>query len=235
MTRIEVKDRPISAAEVYDDWSGSYEAGITNMGWSAPQSLFENVREHLPDKPRIYEVGIGSGYLAEKFKQSHDAQIYGADISSKMLDLLHEKGIADIGNIHLLNLETQNIPAEQHSMDAVLSCGVLEYFEDIDHVLDEMIRVTKPGGIIGLSFETSPDISRTLTLARSNADALSKDGEKLSGTFFYYQHPLHAFTDRLRQAGFEVCVEEYKSSVKKSQDTPIIYGEIIAKAPDISL
>lgn len=235
MTRVQVKDRPVSAAEIYDDWSNSYEAGILNMGWSAPQSLFENVSEHLPDKPEIYEVGIGSGFLAEKFKQSHDAEIYGADISSKMLDLLHEKGIAKRNNIHHLNLETQSIPAEKHSMDAVISCGVLEYFEDIDHVLDEMIRITKPGGVIGLSFETSPEIDHKKTLARSNADALSEDGQKLSGTFFYYHHPLGHLLQTLEQAGFEVCHQDYKSSVKKAEETPIIYGEIIAKAPEIPI
>ena len=180
------------STDIYNGWAENYERDITDMGWSAPGEILKNAAPHLEDGQKVFEAGIGTGFLADKFMSVANVEVKGCDISAKMLDLCLRKGRVPYDHLSLVDLNTDDVPEESAHFDHVISCGVLEYVENIDHALDELARLTAEGGIITLAYEG--------TFEEKGSRAIRKD--KSGGDFFnYYHHCPEDLEDALREHG----------------------------------
>jgi len=94
---------------------------------------------------RFIDVGGGPGYLSEQIRQRGD-QCFAVDYNESELTLhaREAKGVV-VGDGCAL-------PLRGASADVVHSSNVLEHVPHPEHMLDEMLRVLRPGGVGYLSY-----------------------------------------------------------------------------------
>jgi ubiquinone/menaquinone biosynthesis C-methylase UbiE len=101
------------------------------------------ISPYLTKKSKILELGCGEGLLSERIRQGFDADMYGIDISPSGITLAKNRGIhAQIADLN------EDLPYKDSSFDMVISDQVLEHIFRTDHLLDEIYRVLKTGGIV---------------------------------------------------------------------------------------
>ncbi len=105
------------------------------------------IRDLAPE--RILDVATGTADVAlEAARQLAPRQIIGIDISEQMLDIGRRK-ITDRryeGVITLQQGDSENLPFENNTFDAITVAFGVRNFENLERGLSEMQRVLKPGG-----------------------------------------------------------------------------------------
>ncbi len=102
----------------------------------------------------VLEVGIGTG-LALDFYGPH-VQVTGIDLSEDMLREAEAKArkvrLKNLARLHQMDARTLAFP--DASFDHVAAMHIMSVVPEPERVLDEMVRVTRPGGsvIIGNHF-----------------------------------------------------------------------------------
>jgi ubiquinone/menaquinone biosynthesis C-methylase UbiE len=95
--------------------------------------------------PRILEVGCGAGWIAHLFSQDQQS-IYTNDIALNLYPEVNSSAIKlSIGDGGCL-------PYCNNAFDLIYSINSFEHFNQPELILDEMIRVVRPGGIIFIAF-----------------------------------------------------------------------------------
>lgn len=94
---------------------------------------------------KLLDVGCGDGaltYLIAKEK----AEVTGVDNSEVAIRLAREK--AGNSKIQFIQASAYKLPCADDEFDAVVSSDVIEHLDDTDTFLNEIKRVTKPGGVV---------------------------------------------------------------------------------------
>lgn len=147
------------------------------------------VGEYVPLAGRsLLDVGGGPGYFADAFRAA-GAYYVGLDPDVGELSARGEYAAG------MLRASGTRLPIRTSSVDVCYSSNVLEHVDEPRTMLDEMIRVTRPGGTVFLSFtpwyspwgghETSPwhfaggDYARRRFVARTGAEPKNRYGESL--------------------------------------------------------
>jgi ubiquinone/menaquinone biosynthesis C-methylase UbiE len=101
----------------------------------------------------ILDVGCGDGSVTLKLKQACSAiEVYGIDISETATKLAQEKDIKAL----CLNIDEQEFPFQDDFFDAICASEVFEHLIDPDRLLQNCMRVLKPGAFLILS---SPNLA----------------------------------------------------------------------------
>ncbi len=109
---------------------------------------------------RVLDVGCGPGHLLAQF-----AQLGWQTVGTEATEMAAAIPRARYGSdIRVGDVYTQNFQPEE--FDAVVSWHSLEHMRHPDRVLDELVRVLKPGGVLFLSV---PDFSSTEAQAKPSA------------------------------------------------------------------
>ncbi len=104
------------------------------------------LRDHLElDGALALDVGTGAGYMTRAMRAA-GAACYGIEYD---LGELTWRGEPPTG---IANASALEMPFRTGSFDVVFSSNVLEHVPDPWAMADEMVRVTKSGGIVYLSF-----------------------------------------------------------------------------------
>jgi len=105
------------------------------------------IQDALPPKPaRVCELGVGGGWqLQTLHDQGYD--VFGCDVSLK--DFPANSPIRD----RVKEISGSRLPFPDNHFDATYSCDVLEHVHPAERpaFLAELIRVTKPGGVVALT------------------------------------------------------------------------------------
>lgn len=102
--------------------------------------------QHTPLAGRtILDVGGGPGYFSDAFRAAGAAYL-GIDPDVGELTARGEAGE------NMVRGSGTKLPIRSESVDICYSSNVLEHVSEPEVMLDEMCRVTKPGGIIFVSF-----------------------------------------------------------------------------------
>jgi len=145
------KDPPIPAdtQAYYDEFSAGYEK---LRGANDPGGYHELVDDLEVDFASRYaaggdllEVGCGTGLLLERLCQVAKSA-RGIDLSPGMLEKARARGL-DVEKGSVLEL-----PYPDASFDVTCSFKVLAHVENIQRALSEMIRVTRPRGVVLAEF-----------------------------------------------------------------------------------
>lgn len=95
----------------------------------------------------VLDVGIGTGLSLEHYGSDHE--VTGIDSSTAMLAIAHrKKKLSLAAAVNLVEMDASRLEFSDSSFDAVLLCYVLSVVPSPTTVVDEAIRVTKPGGDI---------------------------------------------------------------------------------------
>ncbi|HLQ61291.1 MAG TPA: class I SAM-dependent methyltransferase [Candidatus Acidoferrales bacterium] len=106
------------------------------------------------------EVGIGTGRMALPLRGA-GAEMIGIDLSLEMLLRLREKAGAQA--IPAARADATQLPFPDHTFGAALACHVLHLIPDWRRAAAEMVRVTRPGGVVLIDRGGGPQAWRELT------------------------------------------------------------------------
>ena len=97
----------------------------------------------------ILDIATGTGDLAINFSKTNAKKIIGIDISRGMLEI-GKKKITSMNlkdSIEMIVADSENIPFNNNSFDAVTVAFGVRNFENLEKGLSEILRVLKPNGI----------------------------------------------------------------------------------------
>ncbi len=99
----------------------------------------------------VLDVGTGTAQIPiELCRHSAKAQIIAIDLAEHMLkvsrDNVRKAGFSE--RIRLERQDAKHLPYPDHSFAAVISNSIVHHIPDPAKVLAEMVRVTRPGGLL---------------------------------------------------------------------------------------
>jgi len=96
----------------------------------------------------ILDIATGTGDLAINLTETSATKIIGLDISEGMLQVGRKKieKLKLNNTIEMVYGDSENIPFENNSFDAITVAFGVRNFEDLEKGLSEIFRVLKPGG-----------------------------------------------------------------------------------------
>ncbi len=153
LQKVYQSDSAEQTAAIYDDWSAEYEEHMKGIGYTHPAMVASMLTRHQPpgDAP-VLDAGTGTGIMAEILIAMRYPNISGFDASPGMLARAATKGLYQDLRPGLLG---EALDYGDDSFAATVASGVFtEGHAPLDG-LDELVRVTRPGGHIAFS------ISRT--------------------------------------------------------------------------
>jgi phosphatidylethanolamine/phosphatidyl-N-methylethanolamine N-methyltransferase len=130
---------------VYTSYAGFYDRIFGKVFHEGRESVIRNL-DVQPDE-HILEVGVGTG-LALPMYPRH-CRIVGIDFSEGMLAKAKEKAEAHrLDHVQLHRMDAGAMEFEDDSFDTVVAAYVVTAVPDYRKVVNEMIRVCRPGGRI---------------------------------------------------------------------------------------
>ena len=141
----------------YNSWAKSYDEDLDkDFGWLGPALALEACKQHVSTEARILDAGAGTGLVGKFLSEAGYRDLTAIDMSPGMLEEARAKGV--YRELHRMVLgEKLDFPDD--AFDAVVSIGVLTLGHAPARSLDEMVRVTKPGGYV--IFTLRPDLYET--------------------------------------------------------------------------
>lgn len=171
---------------------------------SLPPSFWEsftgagNPQPYIDAQPgeTVLDLGCGAGldlYIYSKAVEP-GGRLYGLDLSQAMLDKAsNNMESVGVSNVEFLQAPADAVPLPDSSVDLVTANGIFNLSPDKDAVMNEVVRVLRPGGRtvfaeIVLKSELPAEIRKDIN------DWFRCIGGAL---------PQHDFLSRLKAAGFE--------------------------------
>lgn len=145
--------RPEEIAALYDGWADTYDAEMAAAGYRHPTICLALLSRHLPrGAAPLLDAGAGTGLIGEWLSIMGYPHVEALDISRGMLARAAEKGV--YAALHNLALGGA-LPFADGSFAGVISAGVFTTGHVGAEGLDELIRITQPGGVIVLTVKNT--------------------------------------------------------------------------------
>ena len=147
--------RPVGAVRLLSAFTGEQSDPVRFYTLLAQDSV-ALVERHTPlAGARVADIGGGAGYFTAMFRQ-RGAQCLLVEPDA---DELFSRGEPSQGSVTGASVSGASVigdgywlPLADASMDVCFSSNVLEHVRDPGGFIDEMIRVTRPGGLVYLSY-----------------------------------------------------------------------------------
>ena len=130
---------------VYTSYAGVYDRVFGKVFHEGRESAIRNLA--LRENERVLEVGVGTG-LALPMYPRH-CRIVGIDLSEGMLAKARERAqIYGMDHVELHRMDAGAMEFSDSTFDTVVAAYVVTAVPDYRSVVNEMIRVCRPGGRI---------------------------------------------------------------------------------------
>lgn len=152
-------------------------AELTILG-NCSALLQEKILAQLHGNESVLDIGAGSGYYSLRIaKKLTDGKVYCLDASGDMLSILTKKATKRGLNDHVIPItgDATSSGLMNDSMDVVVSFALFHELPEPELVIDEMVRVLKPGGTFVIG-----DFTKKFTHYHPNAHGGWEEAE-LSG------------------------------------------------------
>ncbi len=151
--RKEIHERVLNASnreelmDAYREWADGYDHDlIDEMGYVAPALAGRLLMDHVDDNAaRILDAGCGTGLVGAFMHENGYQNVEGLDYSRDMLEKAEEKQLYKRLNRADL-MRPLDMPGDVY--DAVISVGTFTCGHVGPEAVNELIRITKPGGYI---------------------------------------------------------------------------------------
>jgi len=104
----------------------------------------------------VLDIGCGVGATPCYLAKRHGCRVVGVDISEGMIDRSNARakreGLED--RVEFRVADAQNLPFQDALFEVVICESVTAFVEDKQRAVSEYVRVTKPGGYVGLNEST---------------------------------------------------------------------------------
>lgn len=137
---------------MYDRWAQVYDRDLQSGEYQQPVRCAEALKQQSSDAGlKILDVGCGTGLSGLALKEAGFEAIDGCDLSKGMLD---KAAALDIyRRLFACDLNEPPLDVADEHYNAVTAVGVFSFGHIMPAAVEELLRVTKPGGtiIIGLN------------------------------------------------------------------------------------
>jgi ubiquinone/menaquinone biosynthesis C-methylase UbiE len=127
--------------ERYDRW---FERPWGRHAFSVEQDALLDALGPLNGR-ELLELGCGTGRFTAAFEHA-GAEVTGVDNDPGMLALAATRTDAA-----LLRADAHALPLSDHTFDVAVAVTLLEFADDPRRIVDELVRVTRPGGRIAVA------------------------------------------------------------------------------------
>jgi arsenite methyltransferase len=130
-------------------------AVLASLGCGNPTAVAE-----LHEGETVLDLGSGGGIdvLLSAKRVGPSGKVYGLDMTEEMLALaIRNRDETGATNVEFLKGYIEDIPLPANTIDVVISNCVINLSTDKQKVLDDMHRVLRPGGRIGISDVVADD------------------------------------------------------------------------------
>lgn len=135
---------PEELASAYAAWSSDYDRETIALGYCLPFVIGSWVARHVPaDAGPLLDAGCGTGLSGPYLRALGYAAIEGLDFSEEMLGLARQRGAYSVLKRATLG---ETLPWPDGHFSAFFSTGVFTEGHAPASSLDELVRITRPGG-----------------------------------------------------------------------------------------
>ncbi|MEJ2737911.1 MAG: class I SAM-dependent methyltransferase [Anaerolineae bacterium] len=176
-----------------DVMAAAYDDEAEASGWFGPEVAFGLACAYVQPGQSIQDIGIGAGLGSVLFRKA-GLNVYGMDISPKMLDACRSKGFTAL---QLHDLGKPPYPYDSESMDHAVCTGVLNFLSDLSPVFKETARILRKGGL--LAFVVGDRVE-----GEAHEVKVGPEHTKSERTVMMYRHSPEQIDTWLQRYGFEL-------------------------------
>jgi SAM-dependent methyltransferase len=141
-------------AATYDEWSAHYDADMLSTGYPNLAVCAALAGRHVPVAgSRVLDAGAGTGMLGVILAAVGFTDLVGIDISPGMLERARRRGVYRDLQVRALG---EPLDFAGDSFTAVTAMGVFAFGHAPAHALEELVRVTRPGGCLIFNVNAAP-------------------------------------------------------------------------------
>jgi predicted TPR repeat methyltransferase len=135
---------------LYDDWSASYDAEVTENGYATPDRCAVALRAQIADPARpVLDFGCGTGLSGMALRRAGFTTLDGVDLSAEMLEGARAKGIYRSLSQIAPGAALDHVPGEYAAIAAI---GVIGAGAAPISTFDVLMNGLARGGFLVLSF-----------------------------------------------------------------------------------
>ena len=155
----------------YDRWAESYDDQLDReLGYQGWDLIVSSIEGRVAHDALILDAGAGTGLMGAALARAGYRNIDGIDLSEGMLARAQALGVYRNLEIAMLG---ETLSLEDDTYDAVLSSGVFTPGHAPPESFFELVRITRPGGLIGFTMRDDERPEGFIAMfARLEADGL---------------------------------------------------------------
>jgi ubiquinone/menaquinone biosynthesis C-methylase UbiE len=155
------------------DRAREYFQFVADLGMTKHYGSMEATRElielcHIGSGQYVLDVGCGVGATPCYLAKAVGCRVVGVDLVERMIDQSRQRARAEgvENRVEFRVADAHDLPFQDGLFDAVIAESLNIFFDDKTPALREYIRVTKPGGYVGMTEMTwlkppSPELEET--------------------------------------------------------------------------
>jgi predicted TPR repeat methyltransferase len=186
-----------AARRMFARWSPIYEHEVAENAYSAADEVARASIKHLarsaPQGPKIADIGIGTGLLAQQIFDAMPCRITGLDFTEDMMAVCAAREVTEL--LVKCDVGGDHWPMESGSQDAVLSAGLLEYLtpDMLRHFVSESARVLQQNGLFVFTYMPQKPAAKQIMVWQGH-----------SGTYLICGYRAEEIEDILKRSNFTV-------------------------------
>ncbi len=176
-------------ASVYDDFARVWDQHIAAPALKQVNQLIE---QWVKPGAVVLDAGAGTGERTLAIlQQSQPGKVIAFDASEGMLAVARSK-IRD-PRVQFMRGDVHHLPFADNTFDVVVSTWVIEIMADPRAVVQEFIRVIKPGGIVMYAFCSLPEgtLGNTFKYVMAKTSKVSSEESPLTHLLPKDEQPFH--------------------------------------------
>jgi ubiquinone/menaquinone biosynthesis C-methylase UbiE len=187
----------VDTINAHDQEAAQYDQQVREYNSYGHDALFGMSFEYVNPGDCLLDIGIGTGLASQSFAKM-GLEVYGCDGSTEMLKVCESKAFAK--ELKVLNIHIKPLPYSDSFFDHVICCGVLHFFDELETILKEVLRIIKPKGVF--AFTVAAQTSEEKAATDDNSQGYLKAPTPWGVPIF--KHSSGYITNLLRSSGFDI-------------------------------
>ena len=136
----------------YNDWATEYDADLETLGFIGPRAAAETLTKYISDpEAKLLDAGAGTGMVGQELARLGFKRVTALDLSPAMLMVANEKFVYEELVVGELG---KSLSFESDAFGSTTCVGTFTIGHAPPESLDELVRVTKPGGYVVFTVRT---------------------------------------------------------------------------------